>query len=73
MSDEINDEKAATRSKVCGRIGVDGAEPHPAWPRMRNLLIIVGDGVGVAVLIAALAIIGSHGSALDFMVVATGR
>ncbi|MEU4340973.1 hypothetical protein AB0H00_06815 [Nocardia sp. NPDC023852] len=71
MSDEMNDEKAATRSKVRGRIGVDGAAPR--WPRMRNLLIIAGDGVGVAVLIAALALIASHGSALDFMVAATGR
>lgn len=66
MSDEINDEQAVTRSKVRGRIGVDGAELDPAWPRMRNLLIIAGDGVGVAILITVLAIIGSHGSALDF-------
>ncbi|MFI9503086.1 hypothetical protein [Nocardia sp. NPDC052566] len=35
-------------------------EPAGAWPKIRNLLVAVGDVVGVLVLIAVIAIIGSH-------------
>lgn len=42
------------------------------WPRIRNVLILAGDVVGVVVLIVAVAIIGSHGTSLDF-ILGSGR
>ncbi|MFI7004782.1 hypothetical protein [Nocardia sp. NPDC050175] len=43
------------------------AEQGSRWLRIRNVLIVVGDVVGVVVLIVAVAIIGSHGTSLDFI------
>lgn len=43
------------------------AEQVSRWIRMRNALIVVGDVVGVVVLIVAVALIGSHGTSLDFI------
>ncbi|WP_157195492.1 hypothetical protein [Nocardia tenerifensis] len=37
------------------------------WPRLRNVLILAGDVVGVVVLIVAVALIGSHGTSLDLL------
>ncbi|MEU7144448.1 hypothetical protein ABZ942_33740 [Nocardia sp. NPDC046473] len=48
------------------------AEQVSRWLRIRNVLIVAGDVVGVVVLIAAVAIIGSHGTSLDF-ILGTGR
>ncbi|MFE7799195.1 hypothetical protein [Nocardia sp. NPDC057440] len=43
-------------------IGVETARP---WRRTRNLLIAVGDVVGVLVLSGAVYVLGSQGGALD--------
>lgn len=43
------------------------------WPRIRNALVVAGDVVGVMVLMAAVALIGSRGTSLDFLTWATSR
>ncbi|WP_433678404.1 hypothetical protein [Nocardia sp. CA-119907] len=36
-------------------------QPVGSWWRIRNALIVIGDVVGVLVLIAVIAVLGSHG------------
>ncbi|MFB8279281.1 hypothetical protein [Nocardia colli] len=43
------------------------------WPRLRNVLVLMGDVVGVVVLIVAVGLVGSHGTSLDFITWLTGR
>ncbi|WP_158608042.1 hypothetical protein [Nocardia panacis] len=38
-----------------------------AWARIRNVLVVTGDVMGVLVLIAVIALIGSHGEAMDLV------
>ncbi|WP_330254777.1 hypothetical protein OG874_09670 [Nocardia sp. NBC_00565] len=37
------------------------AGPVGSWWRIRNVLIVIGDVIGVLVLIGVIAILGSHG------------
>ncbi|MFE9324919.1 hypothetical protein ACIHDR_18775 [Nocardia sp. NPDC052278] len=39
-----------------------------AWWRLRNVLIVIGDAVGVLVLIGVIAALGSHGLDLNLFV-----
>ncbi|WP_405165135.1 hypothetical protein OG203_08515 [Nocardia sp. NBC_01499] len=41
--------------------------------RIRNVLVLIGDVVGVVVLILAVALIGTHGTSLDSIMAATGH
>ncbi|WP_433602889.1 hypothetical protein ACQPXH_14670 [Nocardia sp. CA-135953] len=41
------------------------AESIGAWWRLRNALIVIGDAVGVVVLIGVVAALGSHGLDLN--------
>ncbi|MEV5832927.1 hypothetical protein [Nocardia sp. NPDC052112] len=36
-----------------------------SWWRIRNVLIVIGDAVGVLVLIGVIAVLGSHGLDLN--------
>ncbi|WP_039798428.1 hypothetical protein [Nocardia araoensis] len=75
MPERTNDEKAgtepgsrATTPTVCGV-----PERRPAWTRIRNLSVVAGDALLVAVLIAAVVLLGERGTSLDFLVAALGR
>ncbi|MGY4102569.1 hypothetical protein ACW2Q0_23870 [Nocardia sp. R16R-3T] len=39
-----------------------------SWSRIRNVLIVIGDAVGVFVLIGVIAALGSHGFDLNLFV-----
>ncbi|WP_338762054.1 hypothetical protein V7968_34640 [Nocardia vulneris] len=70
--------KASMEAETERAVGIEYGRPQsvvdaPVWPRVRNILILAGDVVGVVVLIVAVALIGSHGTALDFMTVFTDR
>ncbi len=41
------------------------AEMVGSWWRIRNVLIVIGDAVGVLVLIGVIATLGSHGFDLN--------
>ncbi|MFX0577349.1 hypothetical protein [Nocardia nepalensis] len=43
-------------------------EPVGSWWRIRNALIVIGDVVGVLVLIGVIAVVGSHGFDLDLFI-----
>lgn len=49
--------------------GEDAVKPSieqvGSWWRIRNALIVIGDVVGVLVLIGVIAVLGSHGFNLD--------
>lgn len=56
-----------------------GAAPRPSgrtspvWPRVRDMLVLAGDVVGVLVLIVAAALIGAHDTVLDLLRVLSDR
>ncbi|WP_433206047.1 hypothetical protein ACQP1G_19155 [Nocardia sp. CA-107356] len=42
--------------------------PVGSWWRIRNTLIVIGDAVGVIVLIGVIAMLGSHGFDLGLFI-----
>ncbi|MBF6074080.1 hypothetical protein ACWEPH_28510 [Nocardia beijingensis] len=75
MPDRIDDEKAAAQPGRPASTSVAGGVPErgPAWRRMRDLLIVAGDAVLVAVLIGAVLLLGERGTSLDFLMAALGH
>ncbi|WP_063018051.1 hypothetical protein [Nocardia niwae] len=75
MPESIDDEKTETRpgSPAAAPAARGGPERGPTWARLRNLLIVTGDAVLVAVLIGAVVMLGERGTSLDFLVAARGH
>ncbi|MEU6829544.1 hypothetical protein ABZ894_12945 [Nocardia beijingensis] len=75
MPDRIDDEKAAAEQGRRASTSVAGGVPEraPAWRRIRDLLIVAGDAVLVAVLIGAVLLLGERGTSLDFLMAALGH
>ncbi|MEU1547797.1 hypothetical protein [Nocardia sp. NPDC005745] len=76
MPESIDDEKTETspgRRATAPAAARGVTERGPTWTRLRNLLIITGDAVLVAVLIGAVVVLGERGTSLDFLVAARGH
>lgn len=76
MPESIDNEKTETRrgSRATAPAAARGVpERGPTWTRLRNLLVIAGDAVLVAVLIGTIVLLGERGTSLDFLVAARGH
>ncbi|MFG1795256.1 hypothetical protein [Nocardia sp. NPDC049149] len=78
MLSEVHNENVETTllasAQTYGRTSMQTkAERADLWPRLRNVLLVAGDVLGVVVLIVVVALIGTHGTSLDFLTAMIGR